>query len=78
MQALADCTGLPVEVAAVPEGAALGAAFIARCTAGLDTDITDATPVGGDVAHRRARPAWVEAAQPRYERFRQLTASAVT
>ena len=30
MRALADCTGLPVDVAAVPEGAALGAAFMAR------------------------------------------------
>src|SRR5581483_5022130 len=30
MQALADCTGLPVHAAAEPEGAALGAAFLAR------------------------------------------------
>ena len=34
VQALADCTGLPVDVVAVPEGGALGAAFIARVTAG--------------------------------------------
>ena len=41
MQALADVTGLPVDVAAVPEGAALGSAFIARCVAGLETSMTD-------------------------------------
>ena len=42
MQALADCTDLPVDVAAVPEGAALGSAFIARCVAGLESSMTDA------------------------------------
>ena len=36
VQALADCTGLPVDVVAVPEGGALGAAFLARVTAGLE------------------------------------------
>ena len=34
VQALADCTGLPVDVVAVPEGGALGAAFMARVVAG--------------------------------------------
>ena len=42
MQALADCTGLPVHVCAVPEGGALGAAFLARLAAGLETSMTDA------------------------------------
>jgi xylulokinase len=42
MRALADCTGLPVHVAAVPEGAALGGAFLARQAAGLETSMTDA------------------------------------
>ncbi len=78
MQALADCTGLPVEVAAVPEGAALGAAFIARCTAGLDSDITEAKRWAATSHTVEPDPTWVEATQPRYERFRQLTASAVT
>ena len=36
VQALADGTGLPVDVVAVPEGAALGAAYLARVTAGLE------------------------------------------
>ena len=42
MQALADVTQLPVDVVAVPEGAALGSAFIARCVAGLEQSMTDA------------------------------------
>ena len=42
MQALADATQLPVDVVAVPEGAALGSAFIARCVAGLEANMTDA------------------------------------
>ena len=42
MQAIADATGLPVEVSAVPEGAALGAAFLARMAAGLETSAADA------------------------------------
>ena len=43
MQALADATQLPVDVVAVPEGAALGSAFIARCVAGLEENMTDAS-----------------------------------
>ena len=43
MQALADATQLPVDVVAVPEGAALGSAFIARCVAGLEANMTDAS-----------------------------------
>jgi xylulokinase len=42
MQALADVTGHPVHVAADPEGAARGAAFIARVAAGLESDVNDA------------------------------------
>ena len=40
VQALADCTGLDVDVAAVPDASALGAAFLARCTAGLESQAT--------------------------------------
>ncbi len=42
MQALADATGLPVSVSGVAEGAALGAAFLGRMAAGLESSITDA------------------------------------
>ena len=44
MEAVADATGLPVETVAVPEGAALGAAFLARMAAGLETDFGAASP----------------------------------
>ena len=42
MQALADGTGLPVDVVAVPQGAALGTAYLARVAAGLEADASDA------------------------------------
>jgi xylulokinase len=77
MRALADCTGLPVEVAAVPEGAALGAAFIARVTAGSETDITAARRWASVSRTVEPDPVWVEAAEARYHRFRALTARAV-
>ena len=55
MQAIADATGLPVEVSAVPEGAALGAAFLGRMAAGLETSIGRRRPVGVDGTRRRTR-----------------------
>ncbi|MGZ4755544.1 MAG: FGGY-family carbohydrate kinase, partial [Acidimicrobiia bacterium] len=75
VQALADCTGLPVECTAVPEGAALGSAFLARCSVGRE-------PEGMRGAARWARtgrtvepnPAWVEPAARRYQRFLELSA----
>lgn len=71
-QALADTTGLPVDVVAVPEGAALGAAFLARVTAGLEERAEDAAR-WSRVGHR-VEPdlIWQEATEPRYQRFRQL------
>ncbi|MEQ1787930.1 MAG: FGGY-family carbohydrate kinase, partial [Acidimicrobiales bacterium] len=77
MQALADCTGLPVDVAAEPEGAALGSAFIARCVAGLETSMVDARRWARTAATVEPRADWVEAAASRYERFRCLSAAAV-
>jgi xylulokinase len=73
VQALADTTGLSVDVVAVPEGAALGAAFIARCTAGLETDMTEARR-WSEVSHTvDPRPPWLEACEDRYAQFRTLT-----
>jgi xylulokinase len=77
VQSLADCTGLPVDVAAVPEGAALGAAFIARCVAGLEEQMTDASRWASTARTVEPRQEWVEAAGERYERFRDLTKEAV-
>ena len=77
MQALADGTGLPVDVAALPEGAALGAAFLARCTAGFESTIRDAERWARIDRTVEPRPDWVDAAAARYQRFRALTADAV-
>lgn len=72
MQAVADAAALPVDVVAVPEGAALGAAFMARMAAGLETQL-DAAGRWASVG-RRVEPdgRWQAAADRRYERFRAL------
>lgn len=75
VQALADATGLPVDVVAVPEGAALGSAFIARCTAGLEATMTDGRRWARTARTVEPRPDWVEAMEPRYQRFLALTAA---
>jgi len=72
MQAMADASGLPVDVVAVHEGSALGAAYLARLAAGLEQSL--------DGARRWARvgyrvepdDVWREAAARRYARFRAL------
>jgi xylulokinase len=72
MSGVADATGLPVDTVAVPEGAALGAAFLARMAAGLEPSL--------DGSRRWARPGqrvrpnqqWQEAADARYQRFTAL------
>ncbi len=72
MQAVADATGLPVDTVAVPEGAALGAAYLARMAAGLESSFDAAE--GWARAGRRIEPdpAWVRAASLRFERFEAL------
>lgn len=75
MHALADCTGLPVDVAAVPEGAALGSAFIARAVAGLEGAVTDASRWARTTRTVEPRSDWVDAAAVRYERFRAYGAA---
>jgi xylulokinase len=77
MRALADATGLPVDVAAVPEGAALASAFIARCVAGLERSPNAASRWARTARTVEPDPAWAEAATVRYERFRALSAAAV-
>jgi len=77
MQALADCTGLPVDVAAVPEGAALGDAFIARCVAGHEASMTDASRWARTARTVEPRSDWVDAAAGRYETFLAQTAAAL-
>jgi xylulokinase len=70
VQALADCTGLPVDVVAVPEGGALGSAWLARMAAGLETSEADAARWARTDHRVEPRPAWVEAADARYRVFR--------
>lgn len=69
VQALADCTGLPVECVAVPEGGAYGSAFLARCAAKLEANMTDGRRWAqvGRTVEPDAR--WAAAAGERYERF---------
>ncbi|MCZ7525540.1 MAG: FGGY-family carbohydrate kinase [Acidimicrobiia bacterium] len=72
MQALADCTGLPVDVAAVPEGAARGAAFLARVAAGLESSPTDAARWARTGRTVEPDPAWEQAVADRYGRFLEV------
>ncbi len=72
MQAIADATGLPVEVSAAPEGAALGAAFLARIAAGLDTSPADAVRWASTERVVEPDPAWTGPMQDRYARFLEL------
>jgi xylulokinase len=73
MQALADGTGLPVDVSAVPEGAALGAAFLARVTAGLEPDTSGAIAWSRLAGRVEPRPPWAEACEGRYATFLERT-----
>ena len=64
MAAMADAVGVPADTVAVPEGAALGASFLARMAAGLETQLEGAdrwAKVG-----RRVEPEaeWVKATAP--------------
>lgn len=76
VQALADVTRLPVDVVAVAEGAALGAAFIARCVAGLEASTTDASRWARTSHTIDPRATGADAIEARYQRFRQLTRAA--
>jgi xylulokinase len=69
IQALADCTQLPVHVGAVPEGGALGCAFLARLAAGLETSATDAARWARTAHVVDPDPAWTAAVEDRYARF---------
>ncbi|HET9692498.1 MAG TPA: FGGY-family carbohydrate kinase [Acidimicrobiales bacterium] len=70
VQAIADVLGRPVVPVAVPEGAALGAAWLARMGAGVEGGVEGAgawarhsDPVDPD-------PAWVASTADRYARYR--------
>jgi xylulokinase len=72
MQAVADATGLPVDTVAVSEGAALGAAFLGRMAAGLETSF-DAAGAWARTGRRiDPDPVWSRAAAVRFEQFEAL------
>ena len=77
VQALADCTQLPVDIVAVPEGGALGSAFIARCVAGLEAQMSDGARWARVARRVEPEPKWSAAVGERYEQFRDLTANAL-
>jgi xylulokinase len=70
MQALADCLSAPVDAATEPETGAIGAAFLARHTAGLETDLQDAVRWARPTLRFEPRSDWVDAVKRRYTRFR--------
>jgi xylulokinase len=72
MAAVADATGLPVDAVAVPEGAALGAAYIARMAAGLETSLDDSARWSAVGRTIDPDPLWARAADERYEKFSEL------
>lgn len=69
IQALADTTGLPAHVAADPEGAALGAAFLGRVAAGLEGDPADAARWARTGEVIEPDPRWAFEAGARYAAF---------
>ena len=71
MQALADCSGLPVDVPVHPEGAALGAAYAARVCAGLEADCSDGRRWARISRRVEPRDGAAQAADSRYQRFRE-------
>lgn len=71
MQAIADCTNRPVDVVAVPEGAALGAAWHARVVAGLEQR-ADSTRWVRHGRRYEPDPRWVGPCEERYQRWSAL------
>lgn len=73
MQALADTTGLVVDVSAEPYSAALGAAYHSRVTAGFESDTSEARRWGRVARRVEPRAGHAAAAESRYRRFREDT-----
>src|SRR5438105_3507605 len=72
VQALADAIALPCELVAVPQGAALGAAFLARMAAGLETSTGDGARWARTARRVEPDARWAEPVAGRYRRFLQL------
>ena len=72
VQAIADATRIPVDVVEVPEGAALGAAYLARVTAGLERNTEGVSRWSGTARRVRQNLEWVMPTEGRYHRYRGL------
>lgn len=72
VQAIADATGLPVDTVAVPEGGALGAAFLARVAAGLESAAGEAGRWASPGGRVEPNPVWARACDERYASYREL------
>jgi xylulokinase len=75
VQALADATALPVDCVAVPEGGALGSAWLARIAAGLEEPTAMTESRRWARTGRRVEPdaRWSPAVDTRYDEFLDLT-----
>jgi xylulokinase len=75
VQALADATALPVDCVAVPEGGALGSAWLARIAAGLEEPTAMTEGRRWARTGRRVEPdaRWSPAVAMRYDEFLDLT-----
>lgn len=75
IQAIADATDVPVDCVAVPEGGALGSAWLARIAAGLEEPIAMTEGRRWAKVGRTVEPdtAWVPPMRERYERFLELS-----
>jgi xylulokinase len=69
MAAVADASGLPIDCVAVPEGAALGAAYLARMAAGLEADLDGSRRWAAAGRRVDPDPTWRDACDRRYQRF---------
>ena len=72
MAAVADATDLPVDTLTVPDGAARGAAFLARMAAGLESSLNESSRWASIGRRVDPDPAWVGATASRYRRFCEL------
>ena len=75
VQAVADATALPVDCVAVPEGGALGSAWLARIAAGLEEPTAMTESRRWARTGRRVEPdaRWAPAVATRYDEFLELT-----
>ncbi len=72
MEAVADATNLPVEIASVPESSALGAACLADIALDDSKKLKDLAGFNSISRIIEPDPLWVEATNERYQKFLKL------